>query len=84
MEIILKEDIKGLGYKDDIVTVKGGHGRNYLIPQGMAVIASPSNKKMIEENIRTGCAQGEQSEEGRRGYRLETRRRNATDSSESG
>lgn len=52
MEIILKEDIKNLGYKDDIVNVKGGYGRNFLIPQGMAVIASPSNKKMIEENIR--------------------------------
>ena len=52
MEIILKEDVKGIGYKNDIITVKGGHGRNYLIPQGLAVIASPSNKKMIEENIR--------------------------------
>jgi large subunit ribosomal protein L9 len=52
MEIILKEDIKNLGYKDDIVNVKGGYGRNFLIPQGMAVIASPSNKKMIQENIR--------------------------------
>ena len=52
MEIILKEDVKGLGYKDDIVSVKGGYGRNYLIPQGVAIIASPSNKKMIEENIR--------------------------------
>ena len=52
MEIILKEDVKGIGYKNDIITVKGGHGRNYLIPQGLAAIASPSNKKMIEENIR--------------------------------
>lgn len=52
MEIILKEDVKNLGYKDDIVSVKGGYGRNYLIPQGIAIIASPSNKKMIEENIR--------------------------------
>ncbi len=52
MEIILREDIKNLGYKDDTVNVKGGYGRNFLIPQGMAVIASPSNKKMIEENIR--------------------------------
>ncbi len=52
MELILKEDIKNLGYKDDIVSVKGGYGRNFLIPQGMAVIASPSNKKMIQENIR--------------------------------
>lgn len=52
MEIILKEDVKNLGYKDDIVNVKGGYGRNFLIPQGVAVIASPSNKKMIQENIR--------------------------------
>ena len=52
MDIILKEDVKGIGYKDDIVSVKGGYGRNYLIPQGMAIIASPSNRKMIQENIR--------------------------------
>jgi large subunit ribosomal protein L9 len=52
MEIILKEDIKGLGYKNDIVNVKDGYGRNYLIPQGFAEIASTSNKKMVEENIR--------------------------------
>jgi large subunit ribosomal protein L9 len=59
MEIILREDIKGLGYKDDIVTVKGGYGRNYLIPQGLAIIASPSNKKMIEENIRQASHKAE-------------------------
>lgn len=52
MEVILKQDVQGLGYKNDIVKVKPGYGRNYLIPQGLAVIASPSNKKMIEENIR--------------------------------
>ena len=52
MEIILKEDIKGLGYKNDIVDVKPGYGRNYLIPQGMGIIASKSNKKMITENVR--------------------------------
>ena len=52
MEIILKEDIIGLGYKDDIVTVKGGYGRNYLIPQKKAVIASESAKKMLAENLR--------------------------------
>ena len=45
MEIILKEDIIGLGYKNDIVNVKSGYGRNYLIPTGKAVIASPSAKK---------------------------------------
>ena len=52
MEVILKNDIKGLGYKNDTVNVKSGYGRNYLIPQGLAIIASSSNKKMIDENIR--------------------------------
>ena len=52
MEVILKEDLKGLGYKNDIVRVKPGYGRNYLIPRGIAMIATPSNRKMIEENIR--------------------------------
>lgn len=52
MEIILKEDIKGLGYKDDLVTVKPGYGRNYLIPQGFAVLATVANKKELAENIR--------------------------------
>ena len=47
MEIILKEDIIGLGYKNDIVDVKSGYGRNYLIPTGKAVIASDSAKKMF-------------------------------------
>ena len=50
MEIILKEDIANLGYKDDILTVKDGYGRNYLIPQGKAVIASASAKKELAEN----------------------------------
>ena len=52
MKIILKEDINGLGYKDDIVEVKSGYGRNYLIPQGKAVIATPSALKILEENQR--------------------------------
>ena len=52
MEIILKEDIIGLGYKNDIVTVKSGYGRNYLIPTGKAVIASPSAKKMLAEELK--------------------------------
>jgi large subunit ribosomal protein L9 len=52
MEIILKEDIFGLGYKNDIVTVKSGYGRNYLIPQGKGVIASVSAKKILAENLR--------------------------------
>mgnify|MGYP002624094566 CR=1 FL=1 len=52
MELILKEDIIGLGYKNDIVNVKSGYGRNYLIPQGKAVIASPSAKKILAENLK--------------------------------
>ena len=50
MRIILKEDILNLGYKDDVVTVKDGYGRNYLIPQGKAVIASESALKVLAEN----------------------------------
>lgn len=50
MEVILKEDILTLGYKDDIVNVKKGYARNYLIPQGKAVIASESAKKVLAEN----------------------------------
>lgn len=52
MEVILKEDVLNLGYKDDIVNVKSGYGRNYLIPKGKAVIASPSAKKMLAEELR--------------------------------
>ena len=52
MEIILKEDIIGLGYKNDIVNVKSGYGRNYLIPTGKAVIASASAKKVLAENLK--------------------------------
>lgn len=59
MEVILKEDIKGLGYKNDTVDVKPGYGRNYLIPQGYAIIASVSNKKMITENIRQAAHKAE-------------------------
>jgi large subunit ribosomal protein L9 len=50
MEIILKEDVINVGYKDDIVNVKSGYGRNFLIPQGKAVIASESAKKVLAEN----------------------------------
>ena len=50
MQIILKEDIANLGYKDDVVTVRDGYGRNYLIPQGLAVIASASALKVLAEN----------------------------------
>ena len=52
MEVILKEDVINLGYKNDIVKVKDGYGRNYLIPQGKAVIATESAKKIIAENER--------------------------------
>ena len=52
MELILKEDIIGLGYKNDIVNVKSGYGRNYLIPTGKAVIASESARKVLAENLR--------------------------------
>jgi len=52
MELILKEDVIGLGFKNDIVNVKSGYGRNYLIPQGKAVIASPSAKKILAENLK--------------------------------
>ena len=52
MQVILKEDVVNLGYKDDIVTVKDGYGRNFLIPQGKAVIASDSAKKVLAENLK--------------------------------
>ena len=52
MKIILKEDVSGLGYKDDVVEVKDGYGRNYLIPYGKAVIATPSALKVLAENQR--------------------------------
>ncbi|MBQ1835913.1 MAG: 50S ribosomal protein L9 [Paludibacteraceae bacterium] len=49
MKIILKKDVLGLGYKDEVLTVKDGYGRNYLIPQGFAVLATPSAQKALEE-----------------------------------
>lgn len=52
MEVILKKDIQNLGYANDLVEVKPGYARNYLIPKGMAVFASPGNKKSREETIR--------------------------------
>jgi large subunit ribosomal protein L9 len=52
MEIILKQDIKNLGEKDDIVNVKPGYGRNYLIPQGFATLATSSAKKVLAENLK--------------------------------
>ncbi|UZR93775.1 50S ribosomal protein L9 [Chondrinema litorale] len=59
MEIILKDDIKGLGYKDDVVTVKPGYGRNYLIPQGLAILATESNKKVLAENLKQASHKAE-------------------------
>ena len=52
MEIILKQDVKNLGYKNDIVTVNPGYARNFLIPQGMAILATPSARKVLAEEIR--------------------------------
>ena len=52
MQVILKEDVANLGYKDDIVTVKAGYGRNFLIPTGKAVIASESAKQVLAENLK--------------------------------
>ena len=59
MEIILKQDIQGLGYKNDIVKVKSGYGRNFLIPNGSAIIANESNRRMIQENIRQAAHKAE-------------------------
>jgi large subunit ribosomal protein L9 len=52
MEVILKQDVQGLGYKNDVVKVRPGYGNNYLIPNGFALIANDSNKRLIQENIR--------------------------------
>ena len=52
MELILKQDVQDLGFKDDVVTVKNGYGRNFLIPQGLAALETPSAKKVLEENLR--------------------------------
>ena len=52
MELILKQDVENLGFKDDIVIVKNGYGRNFLIPQGFAVLATPSAKKVLAENLK--------------------------------
>ena len=52
MELILKKDVQNLGFKDDVVTVKAGYGRNFLIPQGFAQLATPSAKKVLAENLK--------------------------------
>ncbi|MCH7396596.1 50S ribosomal protein L9 [Belliella sp. DSM 107340] len=59
MEVILRTDIKGLGYKNDLVAVKPGYGRNYLIPQGFAVLATQSNKRILAENIKQAAHKAE-------------------------
>jgi large subunit ribosomal protein L9 len=52
MELILKEDVQNLGFKDEIVSVKNGYGRNFLIPQGKAIMATTSAKKVLAENLK--------------------------------
>ena len=52
MQVILKEDVKNLGYKDDVVTVRNGYGQNFLIPKGIAVIANDTNKKIHAEVVK--------------------------------
>ena len=52
MELILRQDVEGLGFKDDIVTVKNGYGRNFLIPHGHAVLATTSAKKVLAETLK--------------------------------
>jgi large subunit ribosomal protein L9 len=52
MEIILKQDVKNLGYKDDVVNVKPGYGRNFLIPKGLAQLATDSSKKVLKETVK--------------------------------
>ena len=59
MEVILTQNIQGLGYKNDTVKVKPGYGRNYLIPQGFAIIANNSNTKKIQENIKQAAHKAE-------------------------
>jgi len=59
MELILKEDVKNLGFKNDVVSVKPGYGRNYLIPQGIAVLATPSNRKVMTENLKQAAHKAE-------------------------
>lgn len=60
MELILKKDVENLGFADDVVTVKNGYGRNYLIPQGYAILATESAKKVLAENLRQRAHKEEQ------------------------
>lgn len=59
MEVILKQDVQGLGYKNDIVKVRPGYGNNFLIPNGIAFLATDSNKRLIKENIRQASHKAE-------------------------
>ena len=59
MEVILKENIKGLGYKNDIITVKPGYARNYLIPKTFAIIANESNRKRVKEDVKQATHKAE-------------------------
>ena len=59
MEVILKQDVQGLGYKNDVVKVRAGYGRNYLIPNGLALLANHSNKRMMAENVRQAAHKAE-------------------------
>jgi large subunit ribosomal protein L9 len=59
MELILKEDVKNLGFKNDVVKVKPGYGRNYLIPQGYAILATPSSLKVLQENLKQAAHKAE-------------------------
>jgi large subunit ribosomal protein L9 len=59
MEVILKEDLAGLGYKNDIVNVKPGYARNYLIPRGIAIMATESNRKVLAENLKQAAHKAE-------------------------
>jgi len=52
MELILKKDVENLGFTDDLVSVKSGYGRNFLIPQGLAILATPSTKKVLAETLK--------------------------------
>ncbi|MBT3871750.1 MAG: 50S ribosomal protein L9 [Flavobacteriaceae bacterium] len=52
MELILKQDVENLGFINDLVTVKNGYGRNFLLPQGLAVLATPSTKKILAETLK--------------------------------
>ena len=55
MELILKQDVENVGFKDDVVTVKNGYGRNFLIPTGQAILATKSAKKSIRRNFKATC-----------------------------